>query len=186
MKYVNPITKQVVEVVGVNTATKTYTIKEYADKFAEGVTITKTFSWASISAYHAQFFQDLQSTGEYASYVGEESYVDWPTDSEVPEYDAYYRVSLTNAQVVSITASEMFRGMITAIKQDHIKAHSKGVYVYLTQFEPGHPFLIRDVLQLTIEENPNKVVPEIDYTQPEWYVIPEPVVEEPVVEEPII
>jgi hypothetical protein len=186
MKYTNPQTKEVVEIVSVNTASRSFTVKKYADKYAEGVTYTETLPAMNVSSYHGQFFEDLQAMGMFSGFVSENDYKDWPTDSELPEYDANYRISLTSEQVVSVTASETYRSMILDIKQDHIKSHSKGVFIYLTQFNEGHPFLIRYVLGLTIEENPNKAVPEIDYTQPVWYIAPVPETEEPITEEPII
>lgn len=164
--YINPTTKEVVEITGVNTVSKTFDLKHKADKFAEPTYSTVLFEQMNSDAYHKQFFADLQEAGMYHGFVSEDVYVDWPTDTEVPEYNANYRVSLTYKQVTDVNKSTLYRDMISDIKEDHIKDHSQGVYVYLTEFKPGHPYVIKYVLGLNIESNPNKAVPPIDYTPP--------------------
>lgn len=166
MKYINPTTKQVVEIVGVNTASLTYVVKEAADKFADSVTTTVSMPDMDVERYHRIFMDALRKIGLYDGYVSEDEYIDWPTDTELPEYYANYRVALTDKDVVRVNKNPAYRALITDIKEDHIKDHSQGVYVYLTEFKQGHPYVIKYVLELEIESNPNKEVPEIDYTPP--------------------
>ena len=164
--YINPATKEVVRITGVNTVSKTFDLESRADKFAEPTYTTVSFEQMNTEAYHKQFFVDLQASGLYTGFVAEDVYVDWPTDTELPEYNANYRISLTNEQVVFVTKSATYRDMILDIKEDHTKDHSKGIYVYLTEFKPYHPWVIVNALGLKIDSNPNKPVPPIDMTPP--------------------
>lgn len=187
MKYINPKTKKVVSIKDVRLATKTYTTEEQLDMFADTTNTTLVYSDMNVEAYTSQFFADLQAAGYYEGFIPESEYVNWPTDTELPEYDANYRVSLTSEQVVAITASESFRPLIMGLKTDYIKNHSKGVFVYLTHFEPYHPFILTTIVGeqlpickgIVIELNPFKDVPVIDYTAPEWYTPP---IEEPTID----
>jgi len=189
-KYINPITKEIVEVVGINTAAKTYTVSTRVDKFAAPITTTVAMFNMDTDAYHAQFVNDLKLAGLYEGYVPESEYVDWPTDSEMPEYDYNYRVSLTNEQIAAIASVKDFRVLMDKI--EIVREHSNGKYVYLNQFDAGHPHIITKYIGyvlpicegITIENNPNKVVPNIDYSVPAGMEIPEPAPDAPV-DEPI-
>jgi hypothetical protein len=93
-------------------------------------------------------------------------------DTEVPEYDANYRIFATYERSAFISANAQLRPLLAEIRQDYTVPVYGGHYLYLDQFRQGDAFVVRDILGLVIESNPHKPVPPIDYTPPEGFIIP--------------
>jgi hypothetical protein len=171
--FIHPITRKLVSITGVDTLRGSYSGTTQESKLHPEISFTATFDTEGVDAYHHRFFYDLQRRYEmYEGYIPIDEYVDWPLDTEVPEYDANYRIFATYERSAFISANAQLRPLLAEIRQDYTVPVYGGHYLYLDQFRQGDAFVVRDILGLVIESNPHKPVPPIDYTPPEGFVFP--------------
>lgn len=164
MEIVNPITKEHIELTHVDTVRGTITLRRKIHKYDTDSKETIEPVSLDTDSLMLNVFNQLKVT-LFSGFQTNENYIDWPNDSELPEYNANYRIFVTTAKVAEISASS-YRSLMQSIKGDYIKPVHGGYFLYLDQVSEGHPYLIRDILNLNIEKNPNKTVADLNYNPP--------------------
>lgn len=167
MRVINPQTKEIIKFLGVDMIHGVYSIEYQESKFVQPSTmlVPMSLDGATTETFLSTFFEYLKTVdAEYAGYVPDTDYLDWPNEEELPEYNLPYRFFLTHKQIADITADQpaLITYAATMCKREQVT----GWYIYANNFLPAHAAYLAS-MGATFDINPYlENVPPIDFSFP--------------------
>jgi hypothetical protein len=176
MVIVNKKTGEHIDVTSVNTQAGLFYAKYKANPVANEESKSFTFeSDDNLKEWMDVFSIWLLTQPGYVDWVEKRNFIDWPTDSELPEHNMNYRLHLSKDQLIKLLTTKQGVEVINKFYAEGSTMQQRNIgddkYVYMTNIPNGDAFGImfllggldaveRQKVALQFTKNPYK--PEID------------------------